>query len=79
MDTRTGEVRDYGALTEAEKNERRSDGALAWVKIPKGYVPKVPATDEDIAHVIRAQEKRERRKARRRAAQAVKALNARRS
>jgi hypothetical protein len=67
MNIETGEVRELKDLTDADRKARTSDGAsLLWLRIPKGYTPKIPTAADDIAHVKAAQAKRDRKNAKRR-------------
>lgn len=71
MNIETGEIRDLDALTDKEKASGK------WAPIPasiwkrlyaKGYTAKVPKSDEDFARILKADEKRKRRAAKRRSA-----------
>lgn len=65
MNIDTGQIKDESELTDEEKKSG------SWVRLvdPRTplppYVPKVPVTESDFAAVARAQEKRDRRAAKR--------------
>ncbi|MGJ0510224.1 MAG: hypothetical protein ACR652_24520 [Methylocystis sp.] len=62
MNTDTREVRDLKDITPAEMATGK------WVKVPKGYTPKNPATDEDYRRIMAADARRKLRAAKRLAA-----------